>query len=116
MLDIIINYFKRINKMNKIVRIAIIVSGLYLAAQIFSDITAVRILQLFGLSIDAGTLIYPFTFTLRDLLHKTTDKHTVRLVIVMAAGINLFMALFFWLVSILPADMSVGNQLEFGLV
>lgn len=98
------------------IKLAIVVSGLYIAAQIFSDITAVRVLNLFGLSIDAGTLIYPITFTLRDLLHKTTDKQTVRLVIIMAAVINLFMALFFWLVSTLPADLTVGAQQEFGLV
>jgi uncharacterized integral membrane protein (TIGR00697 family) len=33
-----------------------------------------------------------------------------------AAAINLIMAGLFWLVSKLPADLSVGEQIEFGLV
>lgn len=65
---------------------------------------------------DAGTLIYPITFTLRDLVHKVAGLKVARLLIFLAAGINLFMAGLFWLVSILPPDMSVGLQAEFGQV
>lgn len=32
------------------------------------------------------------------------------------ALLNLLMAFYFWLVSILPADLSVGPQKEFGIV
>ncbi len=39
-----------------------------------------------------------------------------RMLIFSAAVINLLMAGFFWLVSILPADPEVGAQAEFGLV
>lgn len=95
---------------------AIIVSVMYVAAQIFSDITSLRIIMFFGLSMDAGTLIYPITFTLRDLVHKALGVKVARLLVFLAAGINVFMAGLFWFVSILPADMSVGMQAEFGMV
>ena len=69
-----------------------------------------------GMSIDAGTFIYPLTFTLRDMVHKTMGKRGAQLMIITAAGFNLLMALYFWMVSILPPDMSVGAQAEFGQV
>lgn len=89
---------------------------LYVAAQIFADITSLRIVMLLGLSIDAGTLVYPFTFTLRDVVHKVGGAGVARLVIFTAAIINLLMALLFWIVAALPPDMAVGPQAEFGLV
>lgn len=94
----------------------IILSVFYVAAQMLSDITSLRIISLFGWSMDAGTLIYPITFTLRDLVHKVAGLKVARLLIFLAAGINLFMAGLFWLVSVLPPDLSVGSQAEFGLV
>ncbi len=88
----------------------------YIAAQTLSDIASIRIVEVAGFSMDAGTLIYPITFTLRDLVHKVAGKHVARLLIFTAAGVNLFMAVLFWVVSVLPADLQVGEQLEFGLV
>jgi len=92
----------------------IIVSVLYTAAQIFSDIGSLRIVNFFGFSIDAGTFIYPITYTLRDLVHKKAGKKVAQTLIFVVAGLNLFMAFFFWFISILPADIAVGPQREFG--
>jgi queuosine precursor transporter len=93
-----------------------LVSAAYIAAQMLSDIASLRIVLIAGLSVDAGTLIYPFTFTLRDLVHKTGGIRTARLLVVAAAGINLLMAGLFWLVARLPPDLHVGAQVEFGKV
>jgi len=82
----------------------------YIAAQMFSDIMSLKIVSLFGLSMDAGTLIYPITFTLRDLVHKTLGKQKARQLIVVAAAINVVMALLFWVTSILPYDLGAGPQ------
>lgn len=94
----------------------IIVLAAYIAAQILADVLSLRIVLLAGMSIDAGTLIYPFTFTLRDLAHKAVGLRGARVLIITAAVINLVMAGLFWLVSILPADSAVGPQSEFGIV
>ncbi|MGQ9707450.1 MAG: queuosine precursor transporter [bacterium] len=93
-----------------------LVTAAYIAAQILSDIASLRILSLAGFSIDAGTLIYPFTFTIRDLVHKTAGIKVARQVIVAAGIINLFMSFLFYLVAKLPPDKTVGPQLEFGMV
>ena len=94
----------------------VIVSAAYIAAQMMADIASLRIVTLFGFSVDAGTLIYPFTFTLRDLVHKVAGIKAARVLIVTAAVINILMALLFWVTSRLPADPSVGPQIEFGMV
>ncbi len=94
----------------------IVVISAYIAAQMMADITSLRIVVAAGMSMDAGTLIYPLTFTLRDLVHKTLGARAARLLIITAAVINLVMAGLFWLVSQLPADPVVGPQLEFGRV
>ena len=93
-----------------------LVTAAYIAAQILSDIASLRIVFLAGFSVDAGTLIYPFTFTIRDLVHKTGGIRVARQVVVAAGVINLFMALLFWVVAKLPPDQSVGPQVEFGKV
>lgn len=69
-----------------------------------------------GLSMDAGTFIYPLTFTLRDLVHKTLGATATRVLIFAAAFINLFMAGLFWFVAKLPVDPNAGPQPDFGSV
>jgi uncharacterized integral membrane protein (TIGR00697 family) len=88
----------------------ILVTSAYIAAQILSDISSLKIVTFLGLSMDAGTLIYPFTFTLRDLVHKAIGRRGARILIITAAGVNLFMAGLFWVVSKLPVDVAAGPQ------
>ena len=95
---------------------ALIVSAAYIAAQMLADIGSLRIVLIAGMSIDAGTFIYPLTFTLRDLVHKVAGIKAARVLIISAAVINLIMAGFFWFVAKLPADPQVGPQLEFAQV
>lgn len=94
----------------------VIVPALYVAAQMLADIGSLRVITAFGLSMDAGTLVYPFTFTLRDLVHKTLGVRSARCLIWTAAAVNVFMAALFYLIGRLPADPSVGPQAEFAMV
>ena len=97
-------------------RVLLVVSGAYVAAQMLADIASLKIISVGGYAVDAGTLIYPFTFTLRDMIHKAGGKTVAHTMIWLAAAVNVFMAAFFWLVSWWPADPEVGPQLEFGQV
>ena len=94
----------------------ILVSVAYVAAQMLADVASLRIVMFAGMSMDAGTLVYPLTFTLRDMVHKVAGVKATRVLILAAAGINVVMAGLFWLVSIMKPDMSVGLQAEFGKV
>ncbi len=71
---------------------ATIVSAAYVAFQMMADIASLRIVMIAGFSIDAGTFVYPFTFTLRDMVHKTAGIKAARALIVTAAVLNLIMA------------------------
>jgi uncharacterized integral membrane protein (TIGR00697 family) len=95
---------------------ALLVSISYIAAQMLSDIGSLQIVRVFGLSLDAGTFIYPITFTLRDLAHKVLGKKLVRILIFAAAVINLMMALYFWLVSLMTPDTDAGSSAAWGAV
>ncbi len=93
----------------------LVVSG-YIGAQVLSDIGSLKIISLAGLAVDAGTLIYPLTFTLRDMVHKVVGLRGARAVIVAAAAINLAMAAYFQLVARLPNAQEAGPQPDFGSV
>jgi uncharacterized integral membrane protein (TIGR00697 family) len=94
----------------------IIVLGLYVAAQMLADIASLKIALLAGFSIDAGTFVYPLTFTLRDLVHKRLGLAAARTVVILAAAVNLFMALFFQFAVHLPEDPEWGLGREFAAI
>ena len=94
----------------------IIIVSVYIAAQILSDVSSLKIALIAGFSIDAGTFIYPLTFTIRDLVHKRLGRRAARTVIILAGGINLFMAGFFHFAAWLPEDPSWGKGNEFAAI
>jgi uncharacterized integral membrane protein (TIGR00697 family) len=91
----------------------LLVTSAYIAAQMLADVSSVKIALLGPFSIDGGTFVYPFTFTLRDLVHKLLGKAAARTLIVAAAIINLVMAALFSFVAWLPQDPTWGLQAEF---
>jgi uncharacterized integral membrane protein (TIGR00697 family) len=93
------------------VPVALLASA-YVAAQLLSDVSSLKITEVAGFSMDAGTLVYPFTFTLRDLVHKTAGVQVARALIVAAAAVNLFMAGLFWVVHRLPVASGSGAPSE----
>ena len=86
-----------------------LVSAAYVAAQMLADIASLKIVLFLGLSMDAGTFVYPLTFTLRDMVHKVAGVKVARGLIVAAAVINVVMALLFAFVSWLPGDSLSGD-------
>lgn len=91
----------------------VLVVSAYIAAQMMADVMSLKIALVAGLSVDAGTFIYPFTFTLRDLVHKLLGRASARAVIITAAVVNLLMAAMFAFAAWLPPDPSVGPQQSF---
>jgi hypothetical protein len=88
----------------------------YVAAQMMADVLSLKIASVVGFSVDAGTLVYPFTFTLRDMVHKLLGRAAARAVILAAAVINLVMAGLFGFAAWLPADPGWSLQGEFAAV
>lgn len=86
--------------------------SLYTSFQLISNIlsTKITVLPVIGLAIDAGTIIYPLTFTLRDFVHKSCGRANARKLVFLAAGLNLAMFFFFWIAGQMPSDSSWQNQ------
>lgn len=100
----------------KTLKVVITLSMIYTILTMLSNISSLRIIKIFTFSMDAGTLFYPLTFTLRDMLHKRAGRKISIFTIIFATAMNLFMFFVFYIVSILPADLDVGAQTEFGAV
>lgn len=82
-------------------RSALIAIGIYVGAQVISQITSLKIGVVLGRAVDMGTFLYPITFTLRDMVHKTAGRDAARTMIITSALVNLFLAAYLaWTVSI----------------
>lgn len=97
-------------------RVAIVAVGAYVGAQAISDVASLKIGVVAGRAVDMGTFIYPITFTLRDVVHKTLGKRAARTVIVTAALVNLCMAAYLAIAAAWPADQSFALEDEFSAV
>lgn len=99
---------------SRAVTVLLAVASGYVAAQVLADIASLRIVEVAGFAVDAGTLIYPFTFTLRDLVHKIAGKTAARVLIGTAAVVNVGMALLFLLTARLPPADTAPQTVLFG--
>lgn len=97
-------------------RVALAAFGAYIGAQVIADITSVKIGDVFGQAVDMGTFIYPITFTLRDVVHKTMGRHAARTMIVTAAVVNVFMAGYLRFAIDIKPDASYPFDKEFATV
>ncbi|MBW1713947.1 MAG: queuosine precursor transporter [Deltaproteobacteria bacterium] len=95
---------------------AMIVVGVYIAAQMLSDIASLKIGLVAGLAVDMGTFIYPLTFTLRDVAHKIIGKKKTQALILLAGLINLFMAAYLTWAAGVKSDPEWGLGAEFAAV
>jgi uncharacterized integral membrane protein (TIGR00697 family) len=87
------------------IQAAILICGLYIFFSLAGNIAATKVTYFGSLVMDAG-FIYSLTFTWRDLIHKQLGKKAAITTIWLSALINLFAALYFQLVVLLPAEPS----------
>ena len=97
-------------------RTVVAAAAAYLALTLFANLGSLRAVMLGPFAMDGGALLYPFTFTARDLLHKKSGAALTRFVILLAAVANLLLFAYLRLVGGLPADPAVGPQTEYLLV
>jgi uncharacterized integral membrane protein (TIGR00697 family) len=95
---------------------AVLVIAGYIAAQMVADIASLKIGLVATLAVDMGTFIYPITFTLRDLVHKALGRRAARTLVVTAAVVNLFMAVYLMWAARAPSDPSFTLGPEFSAV
>ena len=94
------------NEKNNLSFLTILIIGVYIACQMISNISSVKIANVLSLAVDGGTFIYPLAFTIRDMAHKTIGKKNTQKLIIVSAIINIFTPIYFYIVSQIPADSS----------
>jgi len=103
-------------KLGPRINLAVVLISAYLAVQMISDIASLKIGIVAGLAVDLGTFLYPITFTLRDLVHKAIGKKAARSLVIAAGVINLVMAAYLFLTTLIPGDPSWGMDAEWAKV
>lgn len=97
-------------------RVALVAIGVYVGAQVISQVTSLKIGTVFGRAVDMGTFIYPITFTLRDVIHKAAGRTAARVAIWTSAGVNLFLAGYLAWAAAWKTDPSYALGEEFAAV
>lgn len=93
-----------------------ILTSVFVVLVIIANIMSCRIIAPMGISMDAGTILFPLTFIVRDMIHRNYGRKAANRAVIVGVLSGLFASLMFYITSTLPADMSVGAQTEFGLV
>jgi queuosine precursor transporter len=97
-------------------RVSIAAVGAYVGAQVIADVTSLKIGVVADRAVDMGTFVYPITFTLRDVVHKALGKRAARTLVLTAAAVNVFMALYLQWAAKAPTDVSYPLGEEFQAV
>lgn len=81
----------------------------YAIIAIASDLFANKMMLIGGLTLAGGTLLIPFSFTIRDLIHKLIGFENVKKVVWTTAIINLAVALMLIVLDVIPSAVE-GQQ------
>ncbi|MFH1292413.1 MAG: queuosine precursor transporter [bacterium] len=79
-----------------------IITAVFVAVLILSNITSTKILSLGWFSFDGGTIIFPLAYIFGDILTEVYGYARARRVIWIGFAMNLLMVIVFWIVSSLP--------------
>lgn len=88
----------------------------FVGATMTANIMSMRMVAPLGVVIDAGTVLYPLTFIVRDQIHQRAGKRISDNVVKVSAIANLAMFACFYLTAWLPYDEMSGPQEEFAMV
>lgn len=85
---------------------ALFVALSYLAVQLVSNISSVKVGLVFDYAVDMGVFLYPLSFTLRDLVHRELGKEMTKRCICFSVLINLLMTGYFAFIALFASDPS----------
>lgn len=82
----------------------------YAIIAVASDIFANKMLNLGGLTLAGGIILIPFSFSIRDLMHRCVGYENAKRIVWATAFVNLAIAVLLILLDVLPS--AVGGQQE----
>lgn len=88
----------------------------FTVATMIANVMSLRMVAPFGVAMDAGTLLYPVTFLIRDAIHRRAGLRASDRAVRASVASNLLMFAMFAFAAWLPYDESIGPQEEFASV
>lgn len=83
-------------------RVEIAIGGGFIAAIIATNIIAAKLIDVFGTTFNVGTLVYPFTFLLTDVLSEVFGKAAARMWVWLGFFASLVVTGFVYLAGLIP--------------
>lgn len=90
-----------------------VISGLFVGILVLSNILAVKMIHLSVFVFDGGTLLFPFSYILGDILAEVYGHKTAKKIIWTGFFMLLFTSVNIYIVSILPAEQEWQLQKAF---
>src|SRR5690554_2576159 len=96
-------------KLNKL----ILLSGIFFAALLISNVVSAKLFSIGGIIITAGIITYPITFLITDSISEVYGKAIAKKVVLIGLLTNVMMIGFFYIAIYLPAADYWAMQTEF---
>lgn len=94
----------------------VVISVLFVALLMLSNIIAAKLVNIFGITLTAAVLIFPLTYIFGDILTEVYGFYRSRLIIWLGFGANIVMVLVFWMAIALPYPVFYEGQTAFASV
>lgn len=85
----------------------------YVSLQLISNVSSVKIGFVFDYAVDMGVFLYPFSFTLRDVVHRELGKEQTKQCIWYTALMGLLMVTYFQFIALFKADPTTASSVAF---
>lgn len=96
--------------MNKKSSLFAVVSSLFVAVLIISNIASTKVVSVWGLVFDGGTILFPLSYIFGDILTEVYGYSKARLIIWLGFASLVLMSLTFMAIQYLPAASDWQNQ------
>ncbi len=93
-----------------------ILSGFFIAILLISTITSTKIIDIGSLSLDGGTLLFPFSYIFGDILTEVYGYKNTRKIIWTGMISMILFSLLVMLIGILPANSDWTNQAAYDAI
>ncbi len=94
----------------------VLLSILYVSCVLISNILATKMINVFGLSITGGAILFPLSYIIGDILTEVYGRRSAFLIIIFGFISNLLMVVFFSIAIILPYPNFWTNQDAFSII
>lgn len=94
----------------------LLVTALFITTIITSNVAAVKLLILFGLTVSGGEVVFPVSYIFGDVLTEVYGYSRARLVIWTGFACNLFFMFFVWLAGKLPPADCWAHQAAYDTI